>query len=449
MVALLQYLDKFLEALTGYLPGIIGAILLIVVGYFISRAIKKIIVKLLERMGFDGLCDRIKLTQALNKVGIKSVSSLIGTLVFWALFILFLGWGFELINVPELVPILSAISSVMARVLVAVVIVIVGIAIADFVLRLIKKALEKIGIQEYLAPVDKTIEKTGVTFLDFLYYAIEALIVLFFVQGAFQVLNVEILSRFIEPILLYVPRVITAIFVLMIGFIISEAIVRLVNGILNAINFSSIVKVVEDPMKREGIIIKVIDLVLRVFIMIVFIELALDILGIPLLIAFLNAVLFWLPSLVAAIIIVVAAWWLGAWVGEKVNGWCEKNEIPYNNIISAGIKYGIMAIGLLIALDQIGIEVYVLNAIISIIIIALVIPVGVALAFGFKDYGSDIGVGMKLKRIAKEGDRIEGEGIKGDIVEVGSFATTIKSVEGEVVVPNTTLRTAKVIKKRR
>ena len=112
---------------------------------------------------------------------------------------------------------------------------------------------------------------------------------------------------------------IVAIFVLMIGFIISEAIVRFVNGILNAINFSSIVKVVEDPMKREGIILKIIDLVLRVFIMIVFIELALDILGIPLLIAFLNAVLFWLPSLVAAIIIVVAAWWLGAWVGEKAN----------------------------------------------------------------------------------------------------------------------------------
>ena len=145
-----------MEALTGYLPGIIGAILLIVVGYFISRAIKKIIVRLLGRIGFDSLCDRIKLTEALSKVGIKSVSSLIGTLAFWALFILFLGRGFELINVLELVPILSIISSLMARVLVAVVIVIVGIAIADFVVRLIRKALEKIGIQEYLAPVDKT-----------------------------------------------------------------------------------------------------------------------------------------------------------------------------------------------------------------------------------------------------------------------------------------------------
>ncbi len=448
MVALLQYWERFIEAFMEYAPGIIGAILIILVGYFISRAIKKLIIRILERVGFDSLCDRIKLTQALNRIGIKSISSLIGTLAFWALFIIFLGWGFEYINVPELVPILATISSIMARILAAVIIVIAGIAIADFAIRIIKGALEKTGIQKYLEPVDKTIEKAGITFLDFLYYSIEALIVLFFVQGAFQVLNVEILSRFIEPILLYVPRIIVAIFIVIIGLVIAEFIVRIVNGILNSINFSSIVKPIEEPIKREGLITRIIDLVVRVFIVIISLELALDILAIPLLIEFLNAVLYWLPSLIAAIVIVVAAWWFGSWAGDKVSAWCEENNIPYTTMISAGIKYGIIAIGFLVAIDQIGIEAQVLNAIISIIVVALIIPVGVALAFVFKDYGSDMGIGIKLKRIAEEGDEVEAEGISGAIVEIGSFATTIRSKEGNVVVPNTMLNKARIVKKR-
>lgn len=449
MLALMQMWENFSGKFVEYAPGILGAVLTILVGYFVSRFVKKIIIRVLDRIGFDGLSDRIKLTQALNKVGIKSLSSLIGAIAFWALFILFLGWGFEMVNVPELVPILAVISSVMARILVAVVIIIAGIAIADFAVRLIKAALEKTGVQKYLEPVDKTIEKAGVKFLDFLYYSIEALIVLFFVQGAFQVLNVEILSRFIEPILLYVPRIIVAIFVFIIGMVIAEFIVRIVNGILDSINFSSIVKPIEAPVKREGIITRIIDLVIRVFIGILALELALDILEIPLLIEFLNAVLYWLPNLVAAIIVVIAAWWIGSWVGERLSAWCEKNEIPYTNIISAGIKYGIISVGFLIALDQIGIEVYVLNAIISIIIIALVIPAGVAIAFGFKDYGSDMGVGIKLKRIAREGDEIESDEISGEILEIGSLATTIKAKEGEVMVPNTMLRTARIVKKKR
>jgi small-conductance mechanosensitive channel len=55
---------------------------------------------------------------------------------------------------------------------------------------------------------------------------------------------------------------------------------------------------------------------------------------------------------------------------------------------------------------------------------------------------------MKLKRIAEVGDEVEAEGISGSIVEIGSFATTIESKEGNVVVPNTMLNKARIVKKR-
>jgi Small-conductance mechanosensitive channel len=439
--------ERFMSNLVDYAPGVIGAVLIILVGYFISRFICRIVSKLLEKAGFEKLCERIKLTDAFKRLGFKSVSSLIGTLVFWALFIMFIGWGFQFVNVPQLVPILAVISQLIVRVLAAFVIVIAGIAVAELIVHALKAFVARLSIGKYFEPVDKTIEKSGFKLFDFLYMAIRAFVILFFVEGAFQVLNVEFLSRVVEPVLLYIPKLIVAIAVVLVGVMVAEFVVRLVNKLLTAIYFSDLVKPVEKTIKREGIIARIIDIVIRIFVLIFFLEMALDMLGIPLLIEFLNTVLLWIPSLVVALAIVVLAWWFGSWLSEKASKWANENNIPFPNIINIGVKYAIIAIGVLIALDQIQIEVYLLNAILSIVAVALIIPIGVALSFGFRDYGTDFGVGLKLKRVAFPGDRVDSPEVEGEVVEIGNLVTTLKTKEGKVIISNSALRNARVVKK--
>ena len=439
--------DQFVSDVVAFGPGIIGAILVIIIGYFISRGIKGLIVKILDKVGFEKFCERIKLTQAFQKIGFKSVSSLIGTLVFWALFIMFIGWGFGLVNIPQIVPILAAISLVLGRIIAAIVIVIIGIAVAFLVVEAIKKILSKFDLEKYFGYVDKTIEKTGIKVLDFFYYGLEAFIILFFVLGAFQVLNVEFLANIVGPILIYIPRFIVATGIVLIGLIIAEFCAGLVDVILKAINFDQLVKPVETVIRNEGLINKIIDIVIKVFVILLFIQLAFDILGIPILTEFINIVLLWLPAVVAAIAILVFAWWLGSWLGGKVDGWTKENEIPFGSVISACAKYLIIVIGIFIAMDQIGIEVMILNTILALAVIALIIPIAVALSFGFKDYGSDVGVGIKLKKIAKKGDIIETADVKGEIVDINNLSCTIKTDKGEIIVSNAALANAKVVKK--
>ncbi len=440
--------DRFISNMVDFAPGIIGAILVIIAGYLVSKFISKIIVKFLEKIGFEKLCERIKLTGAFKKVGFKSVSSLIGIFVFWVLFIMFIGWGLELVKVPQLIPILASISGIIIRILVAFVVVVVGIAVAELLIQTLKKIIEKTGVEKYFAPADKVIEKSGFKLFDFFYLSIRAFIILFFVQGAFQVLNVAFLSDIIEPILLYIPRVIVAIFVVLLGMLVAEFVVNLVDKILTSIDFNTFVQPIEKTINKEGLIFKILKLVIRIFVLIFFLEIAFNILGVLLLIEFLNMVLLWMPKLVVALAIVIGAWWFASWTTEKLGKWVDENKIPFSDLITSGVKYALIAIGVLIALDQIGVEIHLLNAIFSLAVIVLLIPVGVALSFGFKDYGVDLGVGLKLKRIASVGDVLVSPEVEGEIVEIGNLSTTMKTKEGEVIVSNSALRNVKIIRKK-
>lgn len=139
--------------------------------------------------------------------------------------------------------------------------------------------------------------------------------------------------------------------------------------------------------------------------------------------------------------------WLGSWLDGKVDGWTKENEILFGSAISACAKYLIIVIGIFIAMDQIGIKVMILNTILALAVVALIIPIAVALSFGFKDYGSDVGIGIKLKKIAKKGDIIETTDVKGEIVDINNLSCTIKTDKGKIVVSNAALANAKVVKK--
>jgi len=130
--------------------------------------------------------------------------------------------------------------------------------------------------------------------------------------GAFQVLNVEFLANIVGPILIYIPRFILATGIVLIGLVIAEFCAGLVNVILKAINFDQLVKPVETVIQDEGLANKIIDIVIKVFVILLFIQLVFDILSIPILFQyrqeFINIVLLWLPAVVAAIAILVFAW---------------------------------------------------------------------------------------------------------------------------------------------
>src|SRR5919108_4071396 len=81
-------LQRGLDNLIGFLPNLIGFLIILAIGYVIARVIKGLVTKLLEKIGTDRAIHTGSTGEYLNRVapGFKP-SAVIGTITFWFLFL--------------------------------------------------------------------------------------------------------------------------------------------------------------------------------------------------------------------------------------------------------------------------------------------------------------------------------------------------------------------------
>ena len=72
-------------AVATFLPKLIGFLLILAIGYFIAKAISKVLDKILEKVGFDKLVERGGVGKALDKSRFDA-SDILGKIVFWVPF---------------------------------------------------------------------------------------------------------------------------------------------------------------------------------------------------------------------------------------------------------------------------------------------------------------------------------------------------------------------------
>ena len=81
--------DAFTTKITAFLPMLIGAIIIFVVGLLLARLVKYLIVKLLKLVRLDWAGEKTGLKEFLEKGNIfKEPSEIVGTLVYWFLMII-------------------------------------------------------------------------------------------------------------------------------------------------------------------------------------------------------------------------------------------------------------------------------------------------------------------------------------------------------------------------
>jgi hypothetical protein len=83
LVGLLLPVQHLLDLLLGFLPNLLAAILLVLIGWFVARLVQRIVSGLLAAVGLDAFSTRVGVTQAL---GGQRLSTLIG----WFVYILIL-----------------------------------------------------------------------------------------------------------------------------------------------------------------------------------------------------------------------------------------------------------------------------------------------------------------------------------------------------------------------
>ncbi len=145
--ALMKSFENFGTAIANYVPIIISAIVILLVGWVISKLSARIVLKALEMIKLDDILNRIGLDKMLAKIkdGL-SAAKILSKAMYYILMLLFvtsaaqvLGWDMITNGIASFISYLPTLS-------VALVIFIVGVYIAELIKNMIYTAANSIGV---------------------------------------------------------------------------------------------------------------------------------------------------------------------------------------------------------------------------------------------------------------------------------------------------------------
>jgi hypothetical protein len=143
----LEALQNAWEGFLLFLPKLIGAIFVFVIGWFLALAVGKVITEILRKIKLDRFFEKTGWREALEKAEIKiTLSEFIGQIFKWILVIVFLLAAVEILGFVQFAEILKRIVLWLPNLIVAVAIFVVAIVVADILEKLIRASVKKMGI---------------------------------------------------------------------------------------------------------------------------------------------------------------------------------------------------------------------------------------------------------------------------------------------------------------
>ncbi|MBI1267096.1 MAG: mechanosensitive ion channel [Cryomorphaceae bacterium] len=147
LLALENSFTSFGEGIANFVPVIISAVVVLLIGWIISKIIFKFVHRALIGMKFDQMTEKIQLYKLLNKIKPDLSASLILAKVFyWLLMLLFITSAANVLGWEMLTDGISAFMAYLPTLGISLIIFIIGVYIADLVKNMVYTAADSIGV---------------------------------------------------------------------------------------------------------------------------------------------------------------------------------------------------------------------------------------------------------------------------------------------------------------
>jgi hypothetical protein len=144
----MESFQDLLQGFIGYLPKIIGALAVVIIGWFVAVFIGKIVTEVLRRIKFDTLFEKGVWKHALEKAEWKiDPSGFIGAIVKWVLFVSVLIAAVQILGFVQFAIFVGQIAAWLPNIIVAAAIFVVAVIVADYFPKIIRAGVEGLEIK--------------------------------------------------------------------------------------------------------------------------------------------------------------------------------------------------------------------------------------------------------------------------------------------------------------
>jgi|YNPBryunderm2012_1023409.scaffolds.fasta_scaffold16854_1 hypothetical protein len=133
---LLGSLNMFFEAVLRFLPGLLAAALILVIGLVVGWVLRLLVSRILRVAGFDRYCDASGVRAVLGHADIRTAPSiLLGRALFWLVFLSFAMAGLSALQVGVINQLIAEFFLYLPRIISAVLVLLVGLLLGGFLSR--------------------------------------------------------------------------------------------------------------------------------------------------------------------------------------------------------------------------------------------------------------------------------------------------------------------------
>lgn len=166
-----------------------------------------------------------------------------------------------------------------------------------------------------------------------------------------------------------------------------------------------------------------------------FIAAALETLGLPVVTGALNRVAYYLPNVLAALVVTFAGVILGSLVRGALARTATTAGVEFGTAIGRLAQSTVVLVAIVVALEQVGIQAQVLIVIVGIVLGTTLAGAGLAFGLGARTAVSSIIASYYVAQAYRIGQLVRIGGIEGKIVQTTPTAVFLDTPQGRVLVP--------------
>jgi len=132
---------QMLAKILAYLPVLLGALIILIVGWIVAKAIRRLVDWLLKTARFDTLADKAGITEILRKGDMRiTAREVVSGLVYWLVIIMVLVMVVNALGLPKASDILASLFAYVPKVIAALFVLVVAMFLASFVSGIVRTA---------------------------------------------------------------------------------------------------------------------------------------------------------------------------------------------------------------------------------------------------------------------------------------------------------------------
>lgn len=138
--------DTIVTALTGvlasfltFIPRLLGACLILLVGFFAGRFVGRLVTRSLRLLRFDQIAERAEIRSLLGNIGVRlDPAAAVGVLAQWSVYLIALQAAAGALGFPQVTQVLNEIGAFLPRAALAIIILLLGALAANLLARAVR-----------------------------------------------------------------------------------------------------------------------------------------------------------------------------------------------------------------------------------------------------------------------------------------------------------------------